>query len=222
MKSILDIKHAFYINLESRLDRKQHVEDQLNSIGINGTRFNACKMTNGAIGCSISHIKCLQTAIENQWDHVLICEDDITFLKPLLFKTQLNKFLERNDEWDVILLAGNNMPPYKPVDDTCVQVSTCQTTTGYIVNGHYMERLLNNLKTGLTNLFKSPSYHHLYAIDKFWFHLQRVDKWFLIIPLTVIQQAGYSDIEKRNIDYSKIMIDIDKAAWVKKNRLFNT
>jgi hypothetical protein len=84
-----------------------------------------------------------------------------------------------------------------------------------------MERLLNNLKTGLLNLFKSPSHHNLYAIDKFWFHLQKVDKWFLIIPLTVIQQAGYSDIEKRNIDYSKIMIDIDKTAWINKNRLFN-
>ena len=218
MKSIHDIKHAFYINLENRLDRKQHVEVQLNSIGISGTRFNACKMKNGAIGCSISHIKCLQTAIENHWDHVLICEDDITFLDPPLFKTQLNKFLEKNNEWDVILLAGNNVPPYKQVDDTCIQVSACQTTTGYIVNGHYMKRLLNNLKTGLLNLFKSPSHHRLYAIDKFWFHLQKVDKWFLIIPLTVIQQAGYSDIEKRNIDYSKIMIDIDKAAWFPKHK----
>lgn len=218
MKTIHDIKHAFYINLESRPDRKQHVENQLNSIGINATRFNACKTQNGAIGCSISHIKCLQTAIENHWDHILICEDDITFLKPLLFKTQLNKFLEKNDGWDVILLAGNNVPPYKQVDDTCVQVYTCQTTTGYIVNGHYIERLLHNVRTGLMNLFKTPSRHNVYAIDRFWFHLQKVDKWFLIIPLTVIQQVGYSDIENKNTDYSGMMIDLDKAVWLSRKK----
>ena len=49
MNSISDIKHAFYINLLSRSDRKQHVENQLKSIGINAQRFNAIKMTNGAI-----------------------------------------------------------------------------------------------------------------------------------------------------------------------------
>lgn len=208
MKSILDIKHALYINLESRLDRKQHVEDQMNSIGITASRLDACKMQNGAIGCYMSHIKCLETAIDNHWDHVLICEDDITFLDPSLFKTQLNKFLERNNEWDVILLAGNNYPPYKQVDDTCIQTYTCQTTTGYIVNGHYIERLLNNFKTGLINLIETPSQHFHYAIDRYWFHLQKVDKWFLIIPLTVIQQPGYSDIEKINVDYTDGMINI--------------
>ena len=38
------------------------------------------------------------------------------------------------------------MPPYKIIDDTCIQVSRCQTTTGYIVNGHYIKTLLQNVK----------------------------------------------------------------------------
>ena len=29
-----DIKNAFYINLEHRTDRKEHVENELNNIGI--------------------------------------------------------------------------------------------------------------------------------------------------------------------------------------------
>jgi len=213
MKSISDIKHAFYINLEEREDRKIHVEQQLQSVGICATRFNAIKMENGAVGCSMSHLKCLQTAFENGWDHVLICEDDITFLNPELFKTQLNTFLEKqrkNESWDVILLAGNNIPPYKPIDDTCIQVFTCQTTTGYIVNGDYIKRLLDNVRMGLAYLLKNPLHHRLYAIDKFWFHLQKVGQWFLIIPLTVVQQPGYSDIEKKEINYNKIMTDLDK------------
>jgi hypothetical protein len=50
----------------------------------------------------------------------------------------------------------------------------------------------------------------MYAIDKFWFVLQAVDKWFLIIPLTVVQREDYSDIEKKRINYQKIMTDLDK------------
>ena len=50
----------------------------------------------------------------------------------------------------------------------------------------------------------------MYAIDKFWFVLQAVDKWFLIIPPTVVQREDYSDIEKKRINYQKIMTDLDK------------
>jgi hypothetical protein len=53
----------------------------------------------------------------------------------------------------------------------------------------------------------------LYAIDKFWFVLQNVDKWFLIIPPTVIQREDYSDIEKRTTNYAKAMTDLDKASF---------
>ena len=93
MNSISDIKHAFYINLLSRPDRKQHVENQLKTIGINAQRFNAIKMQNGAIGCSMSHLKIIETAKNNDWDHVLIVEDDILFTNPSKFIDHFNKFL---------------------------------------------------------------------------------------------------------------------------------
>ena len=211
MKTIEDITNAFYINLEHRYDRRIHVEEEFKKLGINATRFNAIKMQNGAIGCSLSHLKCLEIAYHNNWDHVLICEDDITFLDVPLFKSQLKLFFENHtNDWYVILFAGNNIPPYKKIDETCIQVTSCQTTTGYLVNGHYIKKLLDNVKFGVHNLIRNPLYHQQYAIDKFWFHLQRIDKWFLIIPLSVVQKEGYSDIEKRNTNYNKIMTDIDK------------
>jgi glycosyl transferase family 25 len=217
-----EITNIFYINLEHRIDRKQHVESQLDSIGLKGTRFNAIKMENGAIGCSMSHLKLLQLALKSGLDHILIVEDDILFLDPELFKTQLDKFLQNQDSssWDVILIAGNNMPPYEKVDDTCVKVSQCQTTTGYLVNGHYIEKLLNNLKMGLTNLIKEPQYHAKYAIDKYWFSLQKTDNWFLITPLTVVQREDYSDIEKKVINYQEIMTDLDKTELFEKVKIY--
>ena len=213
ISNISDIKHAFYINLESRLDRKKHVEEQLKIIGIQANRFNAIKLPNGALGCSMSHLKCLEIAKENNWDHVLIIEDDIKFLNPELFINQINKFFNLHSEWDVVLVAGNNLPPHEVIDDSCVKVTHCQTTTGYIVKKHYYNILIDNIRNGITNLIKEPTHHYLYAIDKYWFKLQQLNNWYLITPLTVTQREDYSDIEKRPTNYTRVMTDLSKE-WL--------
>ena len=213
MNSISDIKHAFYINLASRPDRKQHVESQMQLLDIPAERFNAIKLPNGALGCSMSHLKCLEMAKAAGWPHLLIVEDDIKFLDPQLFKNQLSKFLSTHGFWDVVLVGGNNVPPYQPVDDTCIRVGSCQTTTGYLVNGHYFDTLIENYRTGIKLLLANPDKPVLYAIDKYWFHLQKRDHWYLIIPLSVTQREDYSDIEKRATNYAPVMLDIDKTAF---------
>jgi glycosyl transferase family 25 len=216
MNSVSDIQHAFYINLDSRPDRKQHVERQLGIIGINAQRFKAIKLPNGALGCSMSHLKLIETAKENNWPHILVVEDDILFTNPSLFIQQCNKFLSTHKEFDVALISGNNVPPYREIDDTCVQVTKCQTTTGYLVQNHYFDTLIQNYKMGIQNLMREPENHRIYAIDKFWFKLQAIHKWYLIIPLTVAQREDYSDIEKRPTNYARAMLDLDKEAFFKK------
>ena len=218
MNSISDIEHAFYINLHSRPDRRNHVERQLKNIGIHAERFNAFKMDNGAIGCSMSHLKLIETAKANNWEHILIVEDDILFTDPKLFINQFNKFLSNHKSFDVVLIAGNNIPPYKKIDDTCVQVTHCQTTTGYLVQKHYYDKLITNYKNGILQLMKNPDKPIMYAIDKFWFNLQAIDKWYLIIPLTVTQREDYSDIEKRPTNYTPSMLDLDKVAFLKRQK----
>lgn len=210
------IKHAFYINLESRPDRKQHIEQELLKVGIKAQRFNAIRLPNGAIGCSMSHLKCIETAKQNNWDHVCIVEDDIQFLKPRVFVQQCKLALSKKH--DVILLAGNNVPPYIRIDDSCVKVSRCQTTTGYIVKQHYYDKLIANIKEGIGKLLREPEKHVLYAIDKHWFQLQEIDTWLLVTPLTVTQREDYSDIEKRPTNYTRAMIDLDKVDFLKSQR----
>ena len=207
------IKHAFYINLETRPDRKQHVEQELLKVGIKAQRFNAIRLPNGAIGCSMSHLKCIEIAKQNNWDHVCIVEDDIQFLKPRVFVQQCNLALSKKS--DVVLLAGNNLPPYTRIDDSCVKVSRCQTTTGYIVKRHYYDKLIANIKEGICKLLREPEKHFLYAIDKQWFKLQEIDTWLLVTPLTVTQREDYSDIEKRPTNYTRAMIDLDKVEFLK-------
>lgn len=222
IEGLTDIKHCLYINLATRADRKQHVEKELGKIGVPYERFNAIKLPNGALGCSMSHLKCLQTAKERGWSHVFICEDDIQFLDPEFFKKQLNTFLQNHtDDWDVLLVAGNNMPPYIPIDETCVQVKQCQTTTGYIVKQHYYDTLIDNFKLGIQCLMREPHKHALYAIDKYWFFLQQQDRWFLIVPLTVVQRTDYSDIEKKMVNYKRTMTDLDKHHLVQRINKMN-
>ena len=216
IKCISDIKHAFYINLASRPDRKEHVEKQLKTIGIeNFERFNAIKLANGAIGCSMSHLKCLEIAKQSGWSHLLIVEDDIKFLDPQLFKNQFNSFLSRHKSWDVVLIGGNNVPPYKKIDDTCIRVSHCQTTTGYIVKNTYYDTLIDNIKTGIEKLMKNPTNAFSYAIDKYWIQLQKRDIWYLLAPIIAIQREDYSDIEQRTTNYEYIMKDLDKPHLVR-------
>ena len=213
IRSIADITHAFYINLDDRSDRKAYAEQQLASVGLEkvAKRFKATKTERGAFGCSISHYKCLMDAVVNGWDHVLICEDDITFTNPALFVNQLNKCLSNPAiKWDVIMLAGNNAAPYTVIDDSCVKINRCITTTGYLVNKHYMRILADNIKEGATLFMKNPTLGIHYAIDTYFTHLQHQDMWLLITPLTVTQQDGYSDIEKKHTNYAHLMLNLDK------------
>jgi GR25 family glycosyltransferase involved in LPS biosynthesis len=210
MKQTSDIIHALYINLEERIDRKKKTKKEFKKLNIPIKRFNAVKLTNGRIGCSMSHIKCLQKAKDNDWDHVLIVEDDIHFINPEIFIQQLNKFLSSDIDWDVLLFAGNNLPPYQIFGDFCVKVSRCQTTTGYLVKKHYYETLIQNMKEGVGLLLKEPEKHFYYAIDKYWFPLQEKDKWFIITPLSVVQREDYSDIEMKETNYQSKMLDLDK------------
>ena len=211
LNNIADITNVFYINLAERSDRKAQVEQQLNLVSLTQfNRFNAIKLLNGALGCSMSHLKCLQLAKERNLDHILIVEDDIIFLNPGIFIGQLNKFLQNNKEWDVLLIAGNNVPPYRVVDETCVQVSWCQTTTGYLIRKQYYDTLINNMKEGINMLIREPKNKIMYAIDKYWLSLQNRDTWLLLVPLTVSQREGYSNIENCVTNFTKIMVDLDK------------
>lgn len=233
MRTTNDIEHVLYINLDRRTDRREHVANELPKINLNPQaiqRFPAIclpkKSGSAAIGCSMSHLKCLEMAKKYNWPHVLIVEDDITFTDPNLFMANFQQFMEKYNsnptlqpQFDVLLIAGNNIPPYEQTDPFCVKVQHCQTTTGYLVNQHYYDTLINNIKTGVQNLLKDPEvrigqqytqYQLLYSIDKWWFQLQAVDNWYLLVPLTVTQRSDYSDIEERQVNYSPAMLDLNK------------
>jgi GR25 family glycosyltransferase involved in LPS biosynthesis len=217
LKTIADIKNIFYINLDKREDRRAHIEKQLTAVGLpTFERFTAFPMKNGRVGCTLSHIKCLEKAKCRKYDHILICEDDTLFTQPALLVQQLNNFLTNMRSFDVLLLAGNNLPPHTVINSTCVKVRNCQTTTCYLVRAHYFDTLIKNYKEGLKLLLRAEDKHFHYAIDKYWLSLQKKDNWYLLTPLTVVQMEDYSDIEKKKTNYTSHMLDLNKTALLQR------
>ena len=202
-----DISNVFYINLEERLDRKKHVEEQLNKLGWNYTRFNAIKNKSGRVGCSMSHLKLLLYAKKNNLPYIVIVEDDIQFTNIELFKKQINNFLTSKINYDVYLLAGNLRPPVKQVKSDLLKIYKSFTTTGYIVKNHYFNKMINNIKEGINNLIRNPN-NGYNAIDVYWMKLQQSGNWYISYPRTVTQLPDYSDIEKREVNYNHLMLDI--------------
>jgi len=210
------LKHTLFINLEHRTDRLDHVTKQLESIGVQGERFGACKTKVGAIGCTLSHIKCLELAKARDYEYVFICEDDITFLDPAVFLDSLSKFFENKElKWDMLIIGGNIVPPYERIGDYCIRVGECQTTTGYVVKKHYYDVLIENFRESVKNLIQDPENKQMYALDVYWKRLQRDGHWYMLCPFTVVQYDTYSDIEERYVDYRGLMLDMEKP-WLRR------
>ena len=170
----------------------------------------------------MSHIKCLELAKERKYPYVFICEDDIEFTNPALFLENLQKLYDSGLYWDVLVVGGNNAPPFQQINDYCVRVYNIQTTTGYIVKECYYDTLLSNYKEGIQKLLREPENKKQYSIDIYWKSLQSKDIWLVLIPLTVIQYNDYSDIECRVVKYESAMLDLEKkelmAYFMKKQK----
>jgi GR25 family glycosyltransferase involved in LPS biosynthesis len=216
ISNISEIKHVYYINLDNRPDRKVQVEQEIHSIGIDKSavhRFSAIELLDGALGCSLSHLKCIQQAKLDNWPHVLILEDDVQFTNVEIFKVQFDKLLQTQTDWDVILLAGNNRGPYRILSDCAVQIQACLTTTGYLVKREYYDALIDNFTASIKSLISTPTLRRVYAIDVYWQHLQVRDKWLLVYPLFVTQRPNYSNIEKKYTNYDMLMLTLDKSTF---------
>ena len=202
-----DLSNVYYINLTERVDRKKAVEDELYKLNWKYERFNAIKLADGRIGCSMSHYRLLEMAKKNNMEYIVIVEDDIMFTKPEQYAEMLEGFIRSNMEYDVLLLAGNLRPPFTKINDNLLKITKGWTTTGYIVKKRYYDKLMANIKEGVTKLMANPAHHHLYAIDAYWQKLQETDNWFILMPRTVTQRPNYSTIEKRFTDYNRLMLD---------------
>ena len=191
-----------YINLESRGDRKEEIEKELHTVipGEKIIRFSAIEHKMGNAGCTMSHIKVLEMAIENKWKNCVVFEDDMMWSN----FDEGYKVLETlvSKPYDVIAFGTHTRASI--LDKSTYKMTKGCCTHAYIVSSNYYETLLNNYKEGLEKLLSNPESYSMYNLDMYTDSIKSRDTWFAIYPALCVQRASFSDTEKRFTDYTEL------------------
>lgn len=219
MTSFLEfVDHIYFINLDHRYDRAQAFYDMMEKMGVDEkhiTRISGIfEPLNGALGCTKSHIHVIEVFLESPYKRCCILEDDFDFLSKQRLETFSSEIQTVDPkEWDLILMSGilfkGEASPYTFL----TRVFDLQTSSSYILTKEYAPFLLDNMKEGAEALdiyFKgSGRAIGDYCLDMYWKNLQKRDRWFLSNPILGYQRPSYSDIQKKEVDYTPLEMNLN-------------
>lgn len=204
---------GYYINLEDRQDRDKHITENIigkYDIFSDLQRFNAVKHSNGALGCSLSHLCALEKCMNNMNDTneqmFVILEDDFCILEESNFRSFIENFerIKDSNTWDCIILTprGDTMNSDANMNVHNFQrIRNNQTTTGYIVKREFASLLTQNIREGIQHMCNGVNLD-ICAIDQYWKRLQDDYRFYYYIKVYGGQLEGYSSIEKRDVNYN--------------------
>lgn len=196
------IPMVFYINLDHRTDRKEALEKELVELGLPFERFHAIKHEFGAVGCSKSHLAILKLAKERKYPRVLILEDDFTFVAHRdTMERVLGQIKDEGKPYDVCMISYNILESKELPEPYWRKMTNGQTLSGYIIQEHYYDKLINVVEPSIPLLEQTRSQYN-YAIDVVMKQLQWGDKWYYTTERLGIQRPSYSDIEYKNVNYN--------------------
>lgn len=175
----------YVINLPSRIDRLQAIEEQMKSVLIpeyhrrDGIIVNEGKiLKDREEGCKLAHLGVIQEAKDNNFNRILVLEDDCIFENNT--KETLLKYKDsiEKSEYDIFYLGAN------------IYQGRYYSLHAYIVNKSMYDIFLS---------YKS--------IDKPIDVLvaEGPGKFYCIDPRIAYQSAGYSDILKQDVFYDQLL-----------------
>ena len=189
------IDKIFYINLDHRTDRNESMINELTRLDIldKAERINAIKNKNVKIGCTKSHIYCLEEAIRRNYNNILILEDDMRWsVDKEQLNMKVNNFFNNIKEWDVVFFCGCiNHATF--VCDGVARAKQVYTSTSYMVNKNYMKTLKDNFYDCMDDSPDKMNQPDKFAHDLYWFPLQKKDNWYIITPQMGYQYANISN-----------------------------
>jgi GR25 family glycosyltransferase involved in LPS biosynthesis len=198
----------YYINLEHRNDRFNHINNEFLKVNIDKKKINRIDGVYikefGALGCAKSHIKTLETFLKtsNDIQNCIIFEDDFEFTQSKeIVDDLLNNFYNNIKNYDILMLSSNVLDWRDTDYKFIIKILDAQTLSGYCITKKYAVKLLNNFKIAEQLLTQVGRQVHPFCIDIFMKQLQKIDNWYCINPKIGKQMESYSDIEKRVVDY---------------------
>ena len=175
----------FVISLKNRKDRRKKIATNLKKRKVVPFKFyNAVKnVKNPARGCLQSHINIIRQAKQKKLKSVMILEDDCKFLK----KPTLP---EPPKDWEMLYLGGNMEEVISKENPDWYQMR-CWTTHSYIIKDVLYDKVISELK------------QYDREIDRYYCNeIHKNHKVYMCQPMITEQLAGYSDIEKKKVDYT--------------------
>lgn len=152
----------------------------------------------GRAGCILSHRNAIRRAQDENWDSVLILEDDTMFSGDF---EQVLRAVESRPDWDICYLGFNYPePPYGPSEEIVpgrefVRVYGTSTAHAYILRKTTFQWILDQLPEEKDIWDWVAQFR---AIDR-WYarNLSRRFKVFVVSPGAVGQRNDFSDIGQR-------------------------
>jgi GR25 family glycosyltransferase involved in LPS biosynthesis len=191
------ISKVYFINLNHRLDRKQHMIELLKESNLFDISERISALYNKALphaGCVLSHIASIERFIGSGEEYCLILEDDFTTDDIKNLKVNIEKLFIDNVDFDIVQLSGNHIQLSDCEYTYLKSVIDSQTTSGYIINKRFATKLLDNFKESYS-LISEFGRRHEFCLDIYWKKLQPVSKWYCFSPAIGYQMNSYSDIE---------------------------
>lgn len=201
------INKVFYINLDKRTGRRAEIEDELvNKFKYTrAERFAGILYKPGIFGCTMSHICLFRKMIANNWDTMMVFEDDAQLLTDReSIDSHINVFLE-DDQLD-ILCIGNSCGENEPYNELMNRCFNTQTTSCYVIKKKFVKTLLECYFDDPSKAFTLPEDSqelgsHISYIDVGWSPLQKTHYFMMPKIRQVIQRPSYSDIINKMADY---------------------
>jgi GR25 family glycosyltransferase involved in LPS biosynthesis len=206
MKSInVYFDKVYCINLTKRLDRLTSATQEFQKNNIIFERYPAIDgnqlqpnnyMKLGEFGCLLSHVSVLRNAKENEYEKILITEDDIEFSEN--FTDRFFEYIkDLPDDWDMFYLGANHAlcnkyetnPPIH-ISNNIYKVNHAYAAHAYAVNMKCYNLVYKNLIE-----FKHP-------VDVVYSKIQSKLNVYLFRPHLAWQKPGYSDIMNSDVNYN--------------------
>lgn len=199
-----DIADSIYvINLKDRVDRKEHIMNQLKKIkcvnyilfeGVNGKKIkNPTRLPSGMFGLINTYFNMYEDWKKHPKDNILIIEDDCVFVDG--FNEKLNDYIKHvPEDWDMLYFGGNHnthvgSEPPTIINDKVCKLHNTFSTHCVAINNKAFKEVLERLK-------KCDN-----ALDVIYSELQKKLNVYSFYPMIATQRVSFSDIENKMTDY---------------------
>lgn len=194
---MLSAENTYIISLpERKYDRLDLLTAQMDNYNLGYTVKEAVKHENGVKGLLLSmqnlFNECLSKGLQNVW----VLEDDALFIEPVEYIEK--SFAQVPSDFD-LLYFGGYMPltPKGLYTNNLIPIDIMYSTHSIIYSRRGMSVALDVIEDTLSKGYFRP-YDQLLVNG-----IQKAGNCYCSFPMIMKQRSGYSDIEKKDVDYTK-------------------